>query len=64
MADDTALDPQPGTAAHPLQPRTPAELWQLLRRPEGRALTARHVGEALVQAGLIDLAEVIAATNV
>ncbi|WP_334155019.1 GspE/PulE family protein [Tepidimonas sp.] len=54
MADDTALDPQPGTAAHPPQPRTPAELWQLLRRPEGRALTARHVGEALVQAGLID----------
>jgi len=54
MADDTTLDPQPPAAAHPPQPQTPAELWELLHQPEGRALTARHVGEALVQDGLID----------
>ncbi|MEW6695694.1 EpsG: chain length determinant protein tyrosine kinase EpsG [Tepidimonas thermarum] len=53
MADETLSNPVVA-AAHPPQPRTPGELWQLLDSPAGRTLSARHVGEALVQSGLID----------
>ncbi len=57
MSSATVSDAAPRVAAAvpapPLQPRTAAELWELLDRPQSRPLTARHVGEALVQMGLL-----------
>ena len=53
MADDTPRAARANPVAA-LQPRTPADLLEWLQHPETRALSARHVGEALVAAGLID----------
>ncbi|TSE35772.1 GspE/PulE family protein [Tepidimonas charontis] len=51
--NDSAPCPAAPAPASPLQPRTAAELWALLDRPQTRALTARHLGEALVQMGFL-----------
>ena len=47
-------------AAYP-QPRTANELWQLLQNPHSTAHGARHLGEALLQSGLISPAQLDAA---
>ncbi len=43
----------PPSGLHYPAPRTPAELWDLLQNPQSQAHGARHLGEALVQSGLI-----------
>ncbi|WP_101047058.1 GspE/PulE family protein [Macromonas nakdongensis] len=51
----TVPDQTPSTvpASHYPQPRTPRELWELLQNPQSQAHGARHLGEALVQSGVI-----------
>jgi type II secretory ATPase GspE/PulE/Tfp pilus assembly ATPase PilB-like protein len=58
----TLVDPAPkGEAAAYPQPRTANELWQLLQNPHSTAHGARHLGEALLQSGLITPAQLDAA---
>ncbi len=47
----------PPSGLHYPAPRTAAELWELLQNPQSQAHGARHLGEALVQSGLITEAQ-------
>ncbi len=47
------LDPSGQPLAASPTPKTPEELWHLLQNPQSSAHGARHLGEALVQSGVI-----------
>lgn len=49
-APTSAPAPAPQTFA---QPATPDELWQLLQRPQPQLRRVRHLGEALLQSGVV-----------
>lgn len=51
---------QPPTFA---QPTTPEELWQLLQRPQPQLRRVRHLGEALVQSGVMTSEQLQAALH-
>jgi type II secretory ATPase GspE/PulE/Tfp pilus assembly ATPase PilB-like protein len=53
MTDTPASAERPAPASHYPQPRTAAELWELLQNPQSQAHGARHLGEALMQSGVI-----------